>query len=86
MPQALIRKPVRSQIHKEVTMILALTKIGLKTTRNQPVSERICRRAETRSLLELDDHLLRDIGLSREQVCAAACGAAPLPTCDTEKE
>ena len=53
-----------------------------------PMRRRARRRADARELARLDDHLLRDIGLTRAQVLAAAFGpvrgkrALPADSCE----
>jgi len=39
-----------------------------------PIQRRLQHRSDAQTMMELDDHLLRDIGLTRSQVHAAACG------------
>lgn len=39
-----------------------------------PAKRHICRRACKRALMQMDDHLLRDIGLTRSEVDAIAHG------------
>jgi len=42
------------------------------------IARHFVRRAAVASLRELDDHVLRDIGLERSQIKAAACGRVAL--------
>ena len=44
-----------------------------------PVNRPLQRRAREAAMMQLDEHLLRDIGLSRAQVHAAAFGWLTLP-------
>jgi uncharacterized protein YjiS (DUF1127 family) len=68
-PSASLKRPLSNTfLHSPVRLIYE--------TVIDPVRRRARSRAEARQLARLDDHLLRDIGLTRAQVLAAAFGPA----------
>jgi uncharacterized protein YjiS (DUF1127 family) len=59
---------------KPLTVLLSAPVRFVYATMIDPVRGRVRGRAGVRELARLDDHLLRDIGLTRAQVHAAAFG------------